>query len=236
MKIDFCIMSCDDNPLYLDFWPIVSKIWKLKFNITPVLIYIGNNSIISEYGKVITCSPLYNLPIYLQSLWARYYFTSSFPDSTCIISDIDMIPISHYYFQNQLEALPNESYVHLYPTPERNMIPSCYHISKGSIFKKYLNLSSTFEESINQVMEFSRELYNKNGTYWYADEIYATHCLNKKDVTFLERSSHSRLDRNSWNYTNEEIKHHKYIDCHCIRPYSEYKESIDNLVNLLLTK
>ena len=31
MKIDYVIVSSDDNPMYLDFWPIVSKIWK-KFN------------------------------------------------------------------------------------------------------------------------------------------------------------------------------------------------------------
>jgi hypothetical protein len=27
-KIDYVVMGANKNPLYLDFWPIVSKIWK----------------------------------------------------------------------------------------------------------------------------------------------------------------------------------------------------------------
>ncbi len=49
-------MSSDSNSLYLDFWPIVSKIWKKKFNITPILYYIDENhniEISEEFGKVI---------------------------------------------------------------------------------------------------------------------------------------------------------------------------------------
>jgi len=36
MKIDKAIMSSDDNPLYLDFWQSVSKVWKLKFDIESI--------------------------------------------------------------------------------------------------------------------------------------------------------------------------------------------------------
>ena len=32
MKIDYVILGSNTNPYYLDFWPIVSKIWKEKFN------------------------------------------------------------------------------------------------------------------------------------------------------------------------------------------------------------
>ena len=43
MKIKYAIMSSDSNPLYLDFWPIVSKVWKEKFDIEPILYYIDEN-------------------------------------------------------------------------------------------------------------------------------------------------------------------------------------------------
>ena len=42
MKIDYVILGSNTNPYYLDFWPIVSKIWKENFNIIPILGLICN--------------------------------------------------------------------------------------------------------------------------------------------------------------------------------------------------
>ena len=53
MKINKAIMSIDDNPLYADFWPVVSKVWYLRFGIEPVLIYFGKKELSESYGTVI---------------------------------------------------------------------------------------------------------------------------------------------------------------------------------------
>jgi hypothetical protein len=37
MKIKYAVMGSDMNPLYYEFWPIISKVWKEVFNIIPVL-------------------------------------------------------------------------------------------------------------------------------------------------------------------------------------------------------
>ena len=44
MKIDKVIMSCDDKRYYLDFWPLVSKVWKQKFNLHLISTYENNLS------------------------------------------------------------------------------------------------------------------------------------------------------------------------------------------------
>ena len=56
MRIDKVIHASDDKEFYLDFWPIVSKIWRKKFNIEPVLLYFGNGSPSEEFGTVIKIS------------------------------------------------------------------------------------------------------------------------------------------------------------------------------------
>ena len=48
------IMSCDDNPYYLDFWPLVSWVWKEKMGIEPVLIHIGENNPTRKHIKLDT--------------------------------------------------------------------------------------------------------------------------------------------------------------------------------------
>ena len=41
MKIDTVILSSNDNPNYIQFWPIVSEAWSLM-GVEPILIYTGN--------------------------------------------------------------------------------------------------------------------------------------------------------------------------------------------------
>ena len=44
MKLDKVILSSDDNPDYLEFWPIVSEAWR-NIGIEPILFYTGKNKI-----------------------------------------------------------------------------------------------------------------------------------------------------------------------------------------------
>lgn len=236
MKIDYCLMSCNDNPLYLDFWPFVSKIWKVRFNITPILVYIGESPPDKHYGEVIHHPPIKNIPIGAESLpsqWARYFYTSKFPDDTCIISDIDMFPISKKYFQYQLNPISDNEHIHLYPIPNRPMICTMYHVAKGSIFKTNFNSPNTFEESMDQIFEFGKNIYNRDNSYWYVDEWYATYLLKNRPIHYLERTVYARLDRSDWKYTEKEVKNGVYIDCHCIRPYKDHKEDVHKIVELI---
>ena len=47
MKLDKVILSSDDNPDYLEFWPIVSEAWR-NIGIEPILFYTGKNKIKNE--------------------------------------------------------------------------------------------------------------------------------------------------------------------------------------------
>ena len=114
MKIDKVIMSCDDNPLYADFWKPVSEVWKKRFDIDPVLIYFGDNKLDETFGQVIPVKPIEGIPSYAQAQWARFWFPTLELNTVQIISDIDMFPISRSFFIDQLEAIPDDQYVHLF--------------------------------------------------------------------------------------------------------------------------
>lgn len=232
MKIDNVIMSSDDNPLYLDFWPIVSKIWEKRFHINPVLIYFGNKKNIS--GTVIYHPPIKNLPLDIQTLWSRYFYTSWFPNQINMVSDIDMIPISKNYFMDKLLQHDESSYIHINTNEGRPMLSSCYHIAHEKTFKSFLELPPIFEESLKDLMSFGYKQYEDTKSYWYVDEMYATFKLKNKPVTYLIRDTANRLDRSNWKYSKEDLELGKFIDCHCLRPYSKYKQQIDELINCLI--
>ena len=109
MKIDKVIMSCNDNPFYSEYWPVVSKVWKEKIGIEPVLVYFGDSSEMSqEYGTVVGMDKLETVPIYTQAQWGRFWYTQFEPETMWLISDIDMLPMNRDYFSTAVEGIPRE--------------------------------------------------------------------------------------------------------------------------------
>ena len=105
MKIKYAILGSNMNPLYYDFWNIVSKVWKKKFNIIPVLGLIcdeDSDFIETEYGLIKKFKSIPNISVALQSQIIRLYLPKFFKNDICIMSDIDMMPLSIDYFVNNL--------------------------------------------------------------------------------------------------------------------------------------
>lgn len=242
MKIQKVIHSSNSNPLYLDFWPIVSKVWKRFFNIEPILLYLNDNpdvNISSEFGPVVRINPLPNIPIELQTLWIRYWFPLTDPECVFMISDIDMIPLSKKYFVDNISNYSDDCYLHINPCIDTyGLIPSCYHIAKGKKFEQVLQLDDFFEKDITKVMNFDTSYSNG----WFNDEKYATHKINEylksnNDLILIPRDGGQnghRIDRSFWRYDSNLLKQQFYYDSHSIRPYTDFKEHIDSLCETLL--
>ena len=244
MKINKVILSSDSNILYIDFWESVSKVWKEKFNIDPILLLVSNDNIDMDqtYGKVLRFNIIEELPIYLQTLWIRYWATSLFEDDICIISDIDMYPLSKQYFIDQIKDIDDDKYVHINPCYQSyGTLPSCYHIAKGSLYKEILNLHDKWEDSINHLfnLNIGRDpggvLSSKN--HWFADEIYSSNKIfnykeeNPDKIKFLYREEGRRIDRSSWFYDEDKLSEGWYYDSHSIRPYDRYEELIQKMIS-----
>lgn len=245
MKIDFAIHSSNSNPFYLDFWPLVSRIWKVKFNIEPILLYIDNNHNIpidQTFGTVIKFKPIDSVPIELQCLWVRYWYPSQLSENICILSDIDMFPISENYFINQIKDISESKYVHL--NPQSNYFPSCYHVAQGKLYKDIFNLHDNWSESLlflynlNLGQNHSYQ-HGKSTNTWGADEVYATKCImeykNQNIFSFLPRA-YSRIDRSHWSWDKIHLINDKYADSHSIRPYNNEsnKVNIDYLIHSIM--
>ena len=95
MKIDTVILSSNDNKDYLDFWPIVSEAWS-NFGVEPILIYTGEEDINLSGNIVKLNSKKINSAFLAQNI--RLLFPGILNNRTCIISDIDNLPLSKDYF------------------------------------------------------------------------------------------------------------------------------------------
>lgn len=232
------ILATNNNPTYIQFWPIVAPLWK-QMGLTPTLALIADDDceIDCSLGDVIRFKPIPGVPESLQAQTVRVLLPALFPEDGCLISDIDMLPISRSYFFEGAEPCPEDSFLiyrdKAYPAYEPKY-PMCYFGGKGQLFQEIFGVQSADE--INTLIIN----WNTFGYGWCTDEVmlyrYVTTWEQAEGKGRVFRLGHGvgpRLDRLWWDIENLVDKISRFIDCHCPRPYSANKESIDKVVEAI---
>lgn len=235
MKINYAVMGSTKDPIYYDFWPLVSRIWKERFDVTPVLGLIGEkfNTSRDEYGIIMEFPKITGYDDGLLSQLIRIYLPKLLED-ICIISDIDMIPISKKYFIEDLKNYEDNQFLilssHHPQTAGLNQYPMCYVVGSSDNFIKIFDLSTDWESFVRGI--------TLSG--WYTDQVFLYEKINSNnEVNFSfpvrENGFYSnRIDRFEWGYNTELLDKDFYIDCHSLRPYLDYKIEIDKLIKYIL--
>lgn len=237
LTIDRVIVSSDANPTYLDFWPFVAKAWK-KLGIKPTLALIAHDTIIVDetLGDVIRFEPIANIPTSLQAQVIRLLLPAFFEHETCLISDIDIIPLQKTYFLNSIKNIPENNFVvyRQYDKHTSTTYPMCYNAAKGSTFKELFGVNS-----IADIPAIITGWYNL-GYGWNTDERILAEHVNSFDQTRAIKLHHDvqkRIDRSHWHYNSSKLKNNFYnnfyIDAHMIRPYHEHKQALDTFFKLV---
>tara|TARA_R100000388_G_C7238126_1_gene159320 strand:+ start:783 stop:1523 length:741 start_codon:yes stop_codon:yes gene_type:complete len=238
------ILSCDDNPFYYDFWPLVKDVWKNHLGIDPFLVHISNE--VGDEENVHYIKPVPDVPIYLQAQLARIYFTQLFEDEICLVSDIDMIPICKNFFDKKKIAMNvgDNSFYHLNPERrEFGQLPLCYYCGFGRTYKKLFD-GMSWEEFLNFILEKDFNVNKTNyrlpprlsgNNLWFSDELFLHTQVSDKGVIIKKSDSlihpRKRIDREqilNLNYLN--LFNGEIIDIHLPRPYSDFKEKTDKIL------
>jgi len=233
MKIDYVVVSSDTNPMYSDFYPIVSKKWnQLGFDV--IYLKIDNHETElkhTEYGLMKTFKAVEGIDTGFQSQVVRIYASMLFDESKNIMmSDIDMLPLnSDYFSENALKANENEILIYSGQPYDNPYFPSCYILGNTNILKNIFELENNYDDFIKKLASYSKCEWNTDEHYMY-DKL-----IKYNNKIILERDFNRRVDRidnDRWKYPVDEnlLKAGYYIDSHMIRPYSKYKKKIDKLL------
>ena len=197
MKIDKILFISDENINYLSFWNSISKFYKTKYNIPCKLFFLGaktedNSQYLSEeFGEVEVVTPLTNIPIIIQALWGKFWFTQTEPDTNWLIGDIDLYLLNEEYFYSALNQIPNDGFGHLNANGykagnwwenTKYGIPGYFHCSSGKKFKEYLQLSDSFEEDCRFIMDAKRYGIMFNG---YSEQSAPPRVKDKLDFGYI---------------------------------------------------
>lgn len=242
LKLDRVIVSSDTHPNYYPFWPIVARAWKEVVGIQPTLILIAppDFPIDTSCGDVIRIDPIPGIPTAKQAQVIRLLAPALFENEVCIVSDVDIIPLSKKYFTNSIATIAEDKFVVYRDKAYDNRgsrYPMCYIAGKGYIFREIFNidLKQSFQEAVTHIIQKWHHL----NYGWETDEKVLRQYLHswKKFHSHCVRLGHrvsGRVDRENWTYNPDLVIKHEYIDAHFPRPYIKYKNEIDELISLLL--
>ena len=105
MKIDRVIFCLNNNPVYTGLWNPISRAWKLKWGITPTLMFVGtedelkSHDLSKEYGEIVRLNPVpevvVNPSLDWSATWALFYGASLFPNEVVTLMGLDQLLLSH---------------------------------------------------------------------------------------------------------------------------------------------
>lgn len=240
---DRVIVSSDDSPAFLNFWPCVATAWQKFFAARPTLALLSNKSeddaLISRlktFGDVVVVSPADNIPIPNQAKLARFIVASKMGDEVCMIEDIDTVPLQSKFvteklsvrFPDKILAVGHEVYEKDHP----GKFPVSNITARGSDFKQLFNPEGLNDADLLRSFIGMRVCDNKeniaNHSSQFSDESLIRGLVHKHNLHHLiqrvERGVdiHSDwIDRSWWGIDQAKLKSGGYVCCNFLRPCRE---------------
>lgn len=223
MVIEKVIFTIDDNPHYMGFWASISKHYKTRMNITPVLYVIGDKNNINikkytvEYGEVRFHEKIEEIPTIIQALIGKFYFTIYEPNTTWLIGDLDLYPLQQFHFKQNIKNIDDNFYIHLNPYAygvnwrnNINGLAGYFHVAKGTTFSEELKFKEkTFKDVCSEIFnsnKFGIKFYNNLGVSnesISASKDYGWFCCEEMYTGFLLKNSEKLIElpplNNSYN-------------------------------------
>ena len=234
------IVSVNDNPDYLYYTPLCAWAWR-KFGWEIHLMYLGKEDKLFYLAtKDIPVTIIKKQEGYrddtvtqISRLYAACCYTD---DSFLMTSDIDMIPLSDYWYPKK-----DEITVYGHDLTSYTHYPICYIGMEADKWKEVMQLdgihiNSLIKRDLDSLPQAKDSDFYK---YWFSDQDKITQALNeygKEKLTIINRGQYEngyakgRVDRGAWN-----IELDQYIDSHLLRDIYKNDDNFLRTMELLET-
>ena len=263
MKIDRVVVCLNNNPTYTGFWNVVSKVWRVGFDIQPTLAFLGTQEEVDAlglkdtYGDIVLVPPCEDVivdPTLEWSVsWALFWVMSKYSDDVCMSCGIDQIPICNDLFYRKLDTVPDDNlFIGLGNAYGHNRwYPTSHQVAKGKTFKEIYNIEDDWFDEVRKVYSKAGVLTNTKNL-WGLEEAYAGTIITGlfepfkyedrvviNDYSAWLEWNGRRLTRNLGGspvplWTKEGVNNQQYTELHSPRPYEQYQTFIDELVEVIL--
>lgn len=255
MRLTHVLVSCDLNPAYLGFWPLVERAWSEIVGLEPVLVLIAQPQDVPqelESDRVIPFAPVPDVHTAFQAQCIRLLYPAVLPaDGAVLISDIDLLPVDPAYFHAPVASLDERSFViyrdALMPRGEVSM---AYDAARPETWGEIFDVRSV-EDVRERLAQWGAAFpYEgvRGGGGWYTDQRLLHRALLDwhertgrlwvldDDICGYRRLGRHELERAGvvTNAQRRGLLRRKYSDSDWRIPYAEFKEQNDALYELAL--
>lgn len=257
---DRIIVSSDES-YFIQYWSIVSAAWNKFFPGKIVtLAFVTNKNENDDYiknlrqfGEVFLFKPVDGIPTGNQAKMARQYLASTFENEVCMIEDIDTIPLQSEFVnrvliqreKGKILAVGHEVYDN---SEHHGKFPTSNLTGEGFLFKEFINPNNlTFQNAIKSWINVKvydhKEAINGSPDV-FSDESLRRFLMKKWNpsedkVTKAKRDVNIRtewVDRSWWGINTRKLNEGKYVCCNFLRPFSQYYDEIEPIVEFIYGK
>ena len=249
-SLERAIIACDSNPNYLSFWELCSAAWK-KINVKPTLVLVEkldeNIEIDESLGDVIRLKlPDKGINSIFAAQCCRLLAPALYPNENVTIADIDIIPLSKKYFNDNIRVCDDDCFLELRHgvCPGAKQIPICWNIAKGSVWADIFNVVDVDLDNYNKffvdvLSAWHPPNYDTGNSTWYTDQrmlfkyVNNWHSRNHKKYIKL-KDADTNFDRLDHRVQRVKGMHHHLTDFCPRRPPShnlDYRDrpDLDNI-------
>jgi len=256
MKLTCALVSCNRNPLYFDFWPLVKHAWNEIVGIKAKCILIADEKPpgFEDDEDIILFPSFDDLSDVFISQCIRLLYPALLEEEGVIISDMDVIPTCRWWYQDTVKSYPKDSFITYRMVMERHQeVPLCYNAASSKVWGELFDIKSLDDvklklkkwwDDIFYDGQHDRIGWNKDKKLlWNYLHSYFSEEKNEKWIRLKDYQTYfQRLDRSlpnliHWNLTGalvNQIINHNFTDYHMLRPQSIYKKQNNNIYNFLL--
>ncbi len=249
--VKYVYLSTNDDPLYVQFWPIVATVWR-KWGYTPLLSLVTDKpreewQWMEEYGEVFQYDPRPEIPAPNWAKVSRFFNYYRYPEKG-IGSDIDMIPLNKDYFDSLFEydgfvigaydSYKGQTWAGEDPFRK---FAGCYMVADGETWREIVNPQNLSEDelvkSFYDIREFCEDGIYKEGINFeeFSEESLIRVLLKRwgGDTVKLKRPGGwnpravRRIDRAQWEIDPQKLKEGYYLDCHSLRPLEDHINELE---------
>lgn len=263
---DVVVLSANEDPLYIDFWPSVSWAYRTMFGVEVHLGFLTNRSeddpyvaTLRKYGPVTLFRPVPEVPEANQAKMVRHVLASQQGSRVAYLNDVDLLPLSRDWVISKTSKRPKGhlllvgAEVYEAKTPEqkaKSTVPASMMTAEGDVFKAYVNPQGLpFQELVRSwvgAKRFSNQedvaitVYHENSGC-FSDEHMTRYLLslNPVPVIHVDRGYDvfkDTLDRSNWQLDKGRLDRGEYLESHLCRPCSAHAGKLATLVDFIKSR
>ena len=252
MIIDTCLIACNLNKNYYQYYPLQRIVWKELCGIQTKLILVGDHipSYLQPYADEIILFPPFDglHDVFLAQILREFYPCVMRESQGIIISDADMLPMSKRYYLDTVRDIPQDKFV-VYRDGVINQygeIPMCYIAGSSQAFRNLFKCETVddIKQTIKQIAQAHLDSGSTfdgqhGGKGWFVDQwnLFKTleHHQPASDIVRLtdHHTGFRRLDRDQQIYWDC-LRQHQYDDYHMPRWLPQHLGHIQHIIKELL--